>query len=618
MQRPALATVALLFSACLAVFTVSLVTSPARADDPASVKQAEARRKKAIEEDALAMNYPAAMKDLRAAIASCDKDRCGASFKGGLFRDLGAMQMLGGAIEDGRASFAQALAYDPSLELDPAYKNPLLEGLWSDAKKRSGAPGAAAAPPSSGTPASPTPAAPEGGQPPGEEAAEPAGPQPSGEFVYTPPAEHAVHTPLAIYVECRVGSDKHAGSCDEYVYLGTDKLARVVVKYRSSAMTDFKPLELQKMGNGYGGLVPCADVTPGTLRYYVQGYNEANDPIAASGSRSKPFTLPIKAQTTVPVASLPGQPPPERCADTSPVECPPDFPGCHPAKKGGGLSCEMNSQCKSNACIGGLCIDKKEEGEECEGDDECASGSCKDDKCAGGVPTETARASGAPRLWLGVAASIDFFAMPGTDDACALNPGGTATINTVGYNCVDPNSNLSFPPSDNGATNASVANGGMVGGGLNRGNTRLMATLDYELRRHLLLGARVGYVLSTITASFPGPAFPPLHLEARLTWVFDGEAGTNRLAPIIFAGAGAGEFDAFVPSAIRFAGQTAAQSENAWITAGPAFGTVGAGVRILLSPKAAITAAFKGEGAFGGTAGFLLGVAPELGVAFGL
>jgi len=32
----------------------------------------------------------------------------------------------------------------------------------------------------------------------------------------------------------------------------------------------------------------------------------------------------------------------------------------------------------------------------------------------------------------------------------------------------------------------------------------------------------------------------------------------------------------------------------------------------------AITAALKAEGAFGGTAGFLFGIAPELGLALGL
>ena len=438
---------------CISALAAVLYADDARADDPAAMKQAEARRKKAIEEDALAMNYPAAIRDLRTAIEGCDHDRCGATLKGSLFRDLGAMQMLAGSVEDGRASFAQALSYDASLELDPAYKNPMLEGLWNDAKRRGGA-----------VP-SPRPV-PFGGSP--DQSAAPAtepsaATQPTGEFVHTPPGEHPVRTPLAVYVECKVGADGHAGNCDDYVYLGTEKLGHVVLKYKSASMAEYKPLDLQKMGAGYGGIIPCADVTQGTMKYYVQGYSDTNDPIATSGSRNKPFTVPVRPQIAGPAASLPGQPPPARCGEAAPVECPPDFPGCHPAKKVGGQSCEMNSQCKSNSCIGGLCIDRKEEGEECDTDSECASGQCKEDKCLGGAPQENEAGPGGPKVWIGVAGSIDFFVVPAADNACALNGNGTATVNTVGYNCIDPSSGNPFPP--DGPTNASIANAGIVGGG---------------------------------------------------------------------------------------------------------------------------------------------------------
>jgi hypothetical protein len=47
------------------------------------------------------------------------------------------------------------------------------------------------------------------------------------------------------------------------------------------------------------------------------------------------------------------------------------------------------------------------------------------------------------------------------------------------------------------------------------------------------------------------------------------------------------------------------------------FFAVGGGARVLLSTKVAATAALKFEGAFGGAAGFLPGVAPELGVQLG-
>jgi len=66
-------------------------------------------------------------------------------------------------------------------------------------------------------------------------------------------------------------------------------------------------------------------------------------------------------------------------------------------------------------------------------------------------------------------------------------------------------------------------------------------------------------------------------------------------------------------------GQNLSGQENAWLTAGPVFFSAGAGLRVLgfLSPRVALNVALKFEGAFGGAAGFLPGVAPEVGLQYG-
>jgi hypothetical protein len=61
----------------------------------------------------------------------------------------------------------------------------------------------------------------------------------------------------------------------------------------------------------------------------------------------------------------------------------------------------------------------------------------------------------------------------------------------------------------------------------------------------------------------------------------------------------------------------AACTENAWLTAGPVFGAIGAGARFRLGDRIAVPLALKAEFAFGGKAGFLLGFAPELGIQYG-
>ena len=399
-----------------------LVVRPAFAADPAIESAAKALQKKAVEEDFLNLDYASAIKKLQQGIQKCDGDKCTSNTKGSLYRDLGAMQVLNGNEGDGRLSFGQALGLDASLELDPAYKNAQLQAVWEDVKKKG-----------------PPPAAGGGGAAGG-------GPPPAGDFTHSPPSEGLKATPLAIYAE----------------YPGGETLARVIAKYKGSQMGDWKAVELQKMGDiGWGGLVPCKDVTVGAMQYYIQGFNAQNDPVATSGSRNKPFSVPIKETIAGAPPTLPGQEPPKQCSITQTAECPPDFPGCN-AKKAVGEDCDKDAQCQSNSCVGGKCAEKKSGGEECQSDDECTSGtcsggqcteakkgegedcesgdecdsgSCKEGKCSGGGKRE-------PKLWIGLQVGLDLYLLSGAQDVCKLNSGGTAPLTSGNpYSCLDSGGN---------------------------------------------------------------------------------------------------------------------------------------------------------------------------------
>ncbi len=81
-------------------------------------------------------------------------------------------------------------------------------------------------------------------------------------------------------------------------------------------------------------------------------------------------------------------------------------------------------------------------------------------------------------------------------------------------------------------------------GGLGHGPLSAMVSFDYALNANMLVGARVGYEFLTVPT---GAAFAPVHLEARFTYLIGHDAVNAKLAPMVFAGLGAGEFDAMVP-----------------------------------------------------------------------
>ncbi len=491
------------------VAIVAASPTGALAADPKVEKEAQALEKKAIEEDNLNVNYAGAIKKLQSGIAKCDGDKCSSGIKAALLRDLGAMQILNGSVDEGKASFGQAIGMDASIELDPAYKNPQLEAIWAEVKKKGGGGGAPVK----------------------------AGPQPSGDFVHSPATEALVRTPLPVYVE----------------YSGTEELTRVTVKYKGFGQPDWKTIELKKSDSGYGVLIPCKDATQGLMQYYVQGFNGQNDPVATSGTRTKPFTVPVNAQISGPAPSLPGEEPPEQCADSG--ECPPDFPGCGGKKKPGGEECAKDADCDSSSCVDEKCVDKKASGEDCGSDSECNSGTCTSgkcagkkaegdecdsdedcdsDKCSGGKCAASASSSKSPKLWLGLGAQADLYFLPGGNDVCIVDPKTGEPTNSAGYACADPATGQVFPNSGIPAlkltgsqANKAIIRGSkdQVVGGTSLGNIRLFLSLDYAVGKNVLLGLRAGYVLRTDPAS---PPFAPIHLEARFTYLIGKDAVSLR------------------------------------------------------------------------------------------
>ena len=564
MQRPSIApSRPLLFS--LLVFVVVATFAVAASADANTEKAARDLQTKAIQEDNLATDYAGAATKLQQAITMCGTDKCALRLRAELYRDLGAMQVLNNDKDSGTASFVQALTLVSTLDLDVNYKTPALDALWAAARKK-----ASSAP-------TPTPTATATAK------ATTPGNTDTGDFTHTAPTEQAVRTPIPIYVE----------------YPGTEALTKVVLRYKGEGMTEFKSVELQKLGTGWGGLIPCTDVVIGTTQYFVQGQNASGDVAATMGNSTHPFKVAIKNKLDDEAPHLPGVSAPAQCQEAS--DCPPDFPGCKKSVPE---------------------TDKKAEGDECEDDAECKSNDCKHHICAAGDDgSPSTPGSAFPRVWIGVLGSIDLISLGSADDVCLLDPKTATPLNTAGYYCTNPDG-TDYPNRTSATENSVLKKGSsdQVKGGFAPGTIRLMASIDYALTQNILAGARIGYVLGTFpgaAAGNDGKGFPPVHLELRGTYLFGANALTSPgITPLVFVGAGVSEFAANVTVTVIQNGVAGTRSVQAWELGGPGFVSVGGGARYALSPKAALYGAAKLTAAFGG-AGLLPSVAPELGVQLG-
>lgn len=505
--------------------------------------RAEARAKKALvsaEGEYASGSSAHARALLDAALAGCGKNGCTDATKAALLRDRGSLDILLGATADGTASMDAAHKLAPGLALDETYATPEVRAAWQSA---------------------PTEA--------------PLVQPPDGDFTLVPIREQAENTPVPIYVEIAGGSPP----------------ARVVVKYKSASMTAFRPVVLSKSGNGWSGLLPCADVTLGVLRYYVQGFDADGEPILSSGDPRHPYSLRVRASITGPAPHLPGRPAPIRCA------------------AGGAPEAAVVEPAPDEART------KLDDGASCQRDEECTSGSC-----AGVCTSEVRSRNRFPRVWLGVSASLEYEPMASGNDVCKLDASGSPI--SSGFYCTTPDGN-DFPSRSDGKENATLTAGhaGTTTGAFGPGNIRVMASADYALTQHALVGVRIGYVFDTN----PGSAarsdgksfFAPLHLEARGTFLF----GTDPLQragfrPVVIVNLGAAAFDEDTTVLVQQTGIAGSRPVQAWRSAGPFFLGAGAGLRLAVSPYHALTTILKVEGALG-SSGFTPIISPELGAQVG-
>lgn len=551
------------FRNTLAVLLCVGLSGSALAQNKKVETAAKAAQKKAMEEDYLVTDFAKARERLEKAIADCGTDKCSTELRATLQRDLGTV-LVGGSVDAdaGVAAFAEALKLNPQIALDADLQTKDLDAAFEKAKKLNAG----------------------GGEKPAGGRTRGGDDEDDSDFIVTEVPQQVVRTPVPIYVE----------------YDGGEELTRVVARYRGPGMTEWKNLELRKMGEGYGAELPCLDVQSGSLRYFIQGFSAGNDVVATGRDRRNPYTTTVGGSISGEAPHLPGQPAPAQCPDTG--DCPPGFPGCNGGTvegllKDADLPCEADAECKSGKCETGLCTAPEKKNEKFK------------------------------RIWIGASFGVDVSILPGAQNVCSLHStsesGAVGTpVNDANYYCMDGDRDFPNRP-PNGAENASIdpSRGNEVGGGAALGKFRILASFDYALTEMVLIGLRAGVAIpgySGAEAAIDGARFsaPWLHLEARGTFVLgkDGIAAVG-LRPYVYGALGVSTFESKVPVQVKLTDVAAPKDVDAWHLAGPVFVAAGGGARYAVSENVALLGGARLSLAFGNA--FVPTLAPELGVQFG-
>lgn len=482
-------------------------------------KEALKLHDQAINEDYLNADFPKATAKLKDALKKCGTEGCTPAVVAKLHVSLGTIYGAGmSKLDQAKEEFVLGLKADPSVTVDSSLTNPELDKTFAEAKKSAGG---GAAP--SGTGGSKKPSAGDGE---------------SG--THKAPPEQAVNTPVPVYME---PSDEQPTS-------------KVTLRYKPFGSKTYKSVELKKMGKGFGGEIPCEDVTTtGDIKYFFALTDESGEAAGTLGTTKDPYKVTIKSEIEGEAPTLPRQKAPDQCKEK--VDCPPGLPGCPAAGGGGGgavgvkrgdkgwgASCEETQQCSEGlVCLNGACEEGKDDGS-------------KKDKDA----------KGGKRNLISLGAQLDWLMVSSRSDVCS--PAAAAS-----NACFIAGSSTQF---EGQAAKQSGTNG-VVGGG-SFADVRALVGYDRQLLASipLTVGVRLGFAFggspspsntlqkngALLNNDGPALGFHPLHAEVRATYHFLGFFESKKLRPYAFVGGGGAQVNAAVPIKVCDTGVKAPPTAN--------------------------------------------------------
>jgi hypothetical protein len=506
----------------------------------------------AMNDDYLNVELAKAEKKLTEAIKKCGSDGCTPKVLAKVYLGLGVIHFANNKPDAAKEAFVSGLKVDASATLDSTFKGADIDKIFDDAKKSAGG--------SSGTGGKGGGEAGSGGTA-GAGGSTPS--KPAGDLKHTPPPEQQVNTPVPIFIQ--VPDD-----------LGVKK---VTLRYKPFGATNWKPLDLAKVGDGWGLEVPCTEVgTTGDLKYYITADDDAGT-VATAGSRNEPYKIAIKNEIEGDPPSLPGKKPPKQCSSST--DCPPGFPGCVDSQCGGDGDCKSGLYCgKKEGETDGTCKRKSSEGKpwgsSCSESGECGEGlTCVEGSCQEGTKTVEPGGGKKKRLnMVSIDASLDLLLIGDRNSVCSGTVDGAKPILDAGKNvtnasdgsyvCFYNSSNTgkiptsgqfygdpATAPATNGVTGGFGVAGGRIGAGFDR---QLTQKLNFTL------GAHLGFAFSGFPSSDTKPnavqaglghsqanGFMPFWIEGRAGYnLFGGWVEKMKFKPYGYVGFGFGQVNAGV------------------------------------------------------------------------
>lgn len=125
----------------------------------------------------------------------------------------------------------------------------------------------------------------------------------TGTVIHFPVPEQLARTAVPVFAQIRSSAP----------------IDHVSVFYRGPGARRYTELRMSAMGqqfrlpSGYGALIPCDDIFPPRLEYYVAAYDSSGAPNGTAGTAEAPLNLPIVDRRHFPAPTLPGQPMPRTC-----------------------------------------------------------------------------------------------------------------------------------------------------------------------------------------------------------------------------------------------------------------------------------------------------------------